>query len=172
MWNGKVVHPQMNFSLLANLDRVRYDSPSWGSSPSVGSLPEDKCKRLAGVLGELTFTPERCYFGIWHGWADFSNPLHSKLPTLVIPNADREYFILRGPLGGVMSFFEWISDRSPNLWWPEDKSWFVATEIDFTTTFVGGSAACIQRVLAHPELEALPIALDARVDAFGDTVNG
>ena len=47
----------------------------------------------------------------------------------------------------------------------------VATEIDFNNTFVGGSAACIERVLAHPELEALPIAIDARVDAYGDTIN-
>ena len=171
-WYGKVVHPQMNFSLLANLDRVKYDSPSWGSSPSVGGLPEDECRHLAGVLEEFTSTPERCYSGVWHGYADLSNPFHSKCPTLVIPNADREYFIFCGPLDGVMSFFEWISYQSPNLWWPEDNSWFVATEIDFTTTYVGGSAACIERVLAHPELEALPIAIDARVDAYGDTING
>ena len=48
----------------------------------------------------------------------------------------------------------------------------MATEIDDLETYVGGSAACIERVLAHPGLEALPIAIDARVDVYGDTVNG
>ena len=170
-WNGKVVHSQMEFSPIANLDPLRYDSPSWGTRPGDGALPEDECGHLLGVLKEFTATPERCYSGIWHGYAKLNNPFHLKWPTLEIPGADRKYFILRGPLDGVMSFYEWIWYQSPNLWWPEDRAWFVATEIDFNNTFVGGSAACIERVLAHPELEALPIAIDARVDAYGDTIN-
>ena len=170
-WNGKVVHPQMEFSPIANLDPLRYDDPPWGARPGDGVLPEDECRHLLGVLREFTTTPERCYSGIWHGWADFTNPFHLGWPTLEIPGAGREYFIFRGPVDGVMSFYEWLMDQSPNLWWPEDRAWFVATEIDFNSTFVGGSAACIERVLAHPELEALPIAIDARVDAFGDTIN-
>ena len=170
-WNGKVVHPQMEFSPIANLDPLSYDDPSWGDRPEDGVLPEDECRRLLGVLKEFTSMPERCYSGIWHGYADFKNPFHLKWPTLDIPHEDRKYFIFRGPMDGVMSFFEWIWDQSPNLCWPEDRAWFVATEIDFNNTFVGGSAACIERVLAHPELEALPIAIDARVDVYGDTIN-
>ena len=170
-WNGKVVHPQMEFRPIANLDPLRYDNPSWGTRPRNGRLPEDECRHLLGVLKEFTTTPERCYSGIWHGYAKLNNPIHLKWPTLDIPGAGREYFIFRGPLDGVMSFYEWLMDQSPNLWWPEDRAWFVATEIDFNNTFVGGSAACIERVLAHPELEALPIAIDARVDAYGDTIN-
>ena len=171
-WNGKVVHPQMNFSLLANLDLGSYDSPSWGSSPSVGALPEDECGHLACVLQEFTSTPERCYFGVWEGYGGLDERLGKGTSKLAAP-FDRKYYIFHGPLDSVMSFCQWdFFYQSPNMWWPEDKSWFVATEIDFTPTFVGGSAACIERVLAHPELEALPIAIDARVDAYGDTING
>ena len=172
-WYGKIVHPQMNFSLLANLDIGSYDDPPWGSSPSVGSLPEDECKHLAGVLGEFTTAPERCYFAVWEGYGGLDERLERGSFKLETPYLGRNYHLFRGPLDRVMSFFEWeFFYQSPNLWWPEDKSWFVATEIDFTTTFVGGSAACIERVLAHPGLEALPIAIEARVDAYGDTVNG
>ncbi len=46
--------------------------------------------------------------------------------------------------------------QSSNLWWPEDRAWCVATEIDFDCTFVGGSAACVQEILADPVFEALP----------------
>jgi hypothetical protein len=48
------------------------------------------------------------------------------------------------------------STQSPNLWWPDDRSWCVATEVDFSWTYVGGSHALIERVLADPALEARP----------------
>ena len=61
--------------------------------------------------------------------------------------------------------------QSPTVWWPADRAWCVGTEIDFTETLIGGSRACIEAVLNHPELEALPITLDARLDSRGDTIN-
>jgi hypothetical protein len=42
-----------------------------------------------------------------------------------------------------------------SCWWPEDRAWCVATEIDFTWTYVGGTRECIQQVIDDPELEAL-----------------
>ena len=60
---------------------------------------------------------------------------------------------------------------SPNIWWPADCAWCVATGIDLFDTYVGGSTECIDAVLRNPDLEALPTTLDARVDIGGDTVN-
>ena len=51
-------------------------------------------------------------------------------------------------------------DHSPNLWWPDDRAWCVATEIDLAWTYVGGSGALISDVLASPSLEAQPAAPD------------
>ena len=127
---------------------------------------------MVDVLSEFTSTPECCYFGVWEGYGGLDARLDRGAAKLESPHLDRAYYIFRGPLDGVMSFYEWsFFHRSPNIWWPEDRAWCVATEIDDQDTFVGGSAACIERVLAHPELEALPIAIDARVDAYGDTIN-
>lgn len=61
---------------------------------------------------------------------------------------------------------------SPNVWWPEDRAWCVATDIDLYDTYVGGSVECVQAVLDHPDLEALPTSLDAKLDLGGGTVNG
>jgi hypothetical protein len=41
-------------------------------------------------------------------------------------------------------------------WWPDDRAWCVATEIDLGWTYVGGSAALISDVVANPRLEAQP----------------
>ena len=50
--------------------------------------------------------------------------------------------------------------HSPNLWWPDDRAWCVATEIDLAWTYVGGSAALIDDVLASAALEAQPVSPD------------
>ena len=45
---------------------------------------------------------------------------------------------------------------APNLWWPADRSWCVATEIDLAWTYVGGPAGLIEAVLGDERIEALP----------------
>jgi len=64
------------------------------------------------------------------------------------------------PLGG---FFP----QSPNLFWPQDHAWWVASEIDLLCTLVAGSEALAQALVADPRLEAWrvrpadPIAFDS-----------
>ena len=47
-----------------------------------------------------------------------------------------------------------------NLWWPQDRAWFVASEIDLAWTYVGGPAGLIGELLADMRIEALPAAPD------------
>lgn len=61
-----------------------------------------------------------------------------------------------------------LSLQSPQQWWPDDRSWAVATEIDDDSTIVAGSAALADALLAHPELEVLRIGPH---DSLVDTVN-
>jgi hypothetical protein len=70
---------------------------------------------------------------------------------------------LESPLGPI--------DQSPNLWWPEDRAWFVSSEIDFAWTYVGGAESLIAALLADSRLEVLPAALTDKVQATGDRVN-
>lgn len=58
--------------------------------------------------------------------------------------------------------------QSPQQWWPDDRSWAVATEIDDEHTVVAGSEALIEALLAHPELET--VSVEARTE-LRDTVN-
>ena len=50
--------------------------------------------------------------------------------------------------------------QSPNLWWPDDRAWCVATEIDLAWTYVGGTTALIRDVLANSDVEAQPASPD------------
>jgi len=51
--------------------------------------------------------------------------------------------------------------RSPNAWWPEDRSWFTSTDVDGDDTVVAGSAAAVADVLAHPDLDAVAVSPEA-----------
>jgi hypothetical protein len=60
---------------------------------------------------------------------------------------------------------------SPNLWWPDDRAWVVATEVDFAWTYVGGTRDLAEAVLGEPRLEVLPATLADKVGYDTDLLN-
>ncbi len=45
---------------------------------------------------------------------------------------------------------------APNVWWPAERSWCVASGRDLHSTYLGGPEHLVETVLTHSELEALP----------------
>lgn len=165
--NGRMAHPGMEWTAITGSWRfVRGDTQStlWDEEPPVGQLPEAPAARLAGVLAAHTSTPQRCWFGIWDGYAGL--PLPATAPRLRLPQ--RGMYLLSGALSAVTTS---LGDRRANLWWPDDRAWCVGTDIDLMTTYVGGSRSGIRDVVADDRLEALPVPVDQRVTWDSDVVN-
>lgn len=193
--NLRVHHPEMQFGALV----TRVGTPAglydrdpqpglFDGWPQTGSLPLDLARALVGALGDHTRTPERCWFAAWEGWGDpvfatiggSGDPYvpapgtviaRPKQPTFKIPG--RGYYIARGPLAsaldtvyGVVSHYQ-----SPSMWWPDDRAWCVATEVDFDWTYVGGTTECIAAILARSDLEALPARITDGVSYASDPFN-
>jgi hypothetical protein len=59
----------------------------------------------------------------------------------------------------------------PSIWWPDDRAWCVASEIDLPYTYVGGSTELIGKILQHAALEALPSDLSEGITFDSDKVN-
>ena len=164
-WTGRTAHPLMQFPRIAGLsDDINdyYSDPPWGRRPQFGSIPEEECRTLMNILRGFTSTPDQCFFGLWDGYGNIDTRLYPSGAR--VKGRGRDYLLFQGPLEGVMAFlvprpFPFWGD-SPNIWWPEDRAWCVATDIDLYYTYVGGSKECIQAVLDHPDLEALPTTLD------------
>jgi hypothetical protein len=80
----------------------------------------------------------------------------------------RRYLLYRGPVGAVTNF--WFEPNpvreSPAFWWPEDRAWFVSTEIDAQSTYVAGPGELIERLLATEGLEVHPATLDDPFDGI------
>jgi hypothetical protein len=195
--NLRVHHPQMQFGALV----TRVGSPAglydrnpqpglFDGWPKTGSLPLDLARALVGMLSDYTRTPERCWFAAWEGWGDpvfavsrFSGSKHGPAPPLpvVIPRPrtrtfkvpGRGYYIARGALASALETVYGVAShyQSASIWWPDDRAWCVATEVDFDWTYVGGSNECIAAVLGHPDLEALPARTSDGVTYASDPIN-
>ncbi|MCE2464649.1 MAG: hypothetical protein J4G01_00990 [Dehalococcoidia bacterium] len=173
-WTGRTVHPLMQFERIADLreDLGEYPEPEWGSHPQFGVIPESECRTLVEVLKGFTSTPENCFFCIWDGYSSTDKGAYKAGPRVRAPG--RDYVLFRGPLETMLALP--YEDRPlrgdfPNIWWPEDRAWCVATDIDLFDTFVGGSQECIEAILSNPSLEVLPTNLDAILHLGGDTIN-
>ena len=159
----------MQFWRIANLSAPHNRAPTWGFPPLEGSFPFDQSRAISELLGEFTSTPNRCYYCIWEGNGYIDGSLYSSARVRV---PHRDYLLFSGHIDTVMSFPpEFLWGLLPNIWWPEDRAWCVATEIDLESTYIGGTDECIERILNCPDLEALPTQLEARVDSGGDTIN-
>jgi hypothetical protein len=171
--NGRVAHPEMDWVTITGDECFCYGHGSqpgiWDRAPNSGSLPLRHRRELAGLLAQHTDVPDECWFAVWDGFGAL--PFSTRgIPKMQMPN--RPMVLFSGPLTGAATSFEpspW--NQSASLWWPEDRAWCVATDVDLMATYVGGSEACIASVVKNPALEAFPITLDLATTWDKDTVN-
>jgi hypothetical protein len=70
----------------------------------------------------------------------------------------RDYELFEGPLLDATAFaIPGREVQSPNLWWSDDHSWCVASEIDLPWTYVGGPRDLIDSLLQDDRLELLEV---------------
>ena len=60
---------------------------------------------------------------------------------------------------------------APRLWWPDDRAWFVATETDLASTYLGGARALIDRLMNDPQLETVEASLMDSLSEIDDWPN-
>ena len=166
--NGRLVHPEMQFGHIAGAWRHPSPEPElWTGEPRVGTLSAEIAGALSDVLAAQTSTPDRCWFAVWEGWGGLEVP--SGVPT--VGTLHRRYYLARCPLSAARESVFGRFYQSASLWWPDDRAWCVATEVDFSWTYVGGSTECITSIFAHPGIEALPAQLSDGVTYTGDRIN-
>lgn len=90
-------------------------------------------------------------------------------PTFDYPG--RSYLLAKAPSWAICKLSLFPFQVTPNLVWPDDRAWFVGSEIDFDSTLVACSEECAAALLANDELEALPIKAEDRLDIGGDAIN-
>ena len=151
--------------------------------PYEGSMPDVLVEQVADFVRRWTTTPDKTWFGMWEGNGSGWKGAHAVLTFGVDPDAaerlridderdrvlratptfgtpQRQYFLMSEPLAAVSPLTDAAGGTSPNLWWPGDREWFVSTEVDGLSTYVGGNPSMIAALVASSEIEAVRVSLD------------
>ena len=140
--------------------------------PLTGAIDRDLLDPVASVLARHTDTPGECWFAVWEGWGGMpaDDPIRSA-PTFWVPA--RKYHLLTGPVEAIhevaaQSELNW---QPPSLWWPQDRAWCVATEVDLKSTYIGADHQCAEELVSLPGVEAATVSSDAGINFISDPVN-
>jgi len=172
-WSGRTVHSLAEF--------VQVASPVGGASapapfdqpPIDGALPLTTLNVLKDVLLGDTATPSEWFAGIWEGFG-WMDPEDVRAPRLRLPQ--RTHLVFRGDADlldhvGWIGFDGRVIHEAPSVIWPADRAWFVATDVDLESTYVGGSEALIRALIAAPGLEAWRASATDSITVGSDTIN-
>jgi hypothetical protein len=163
------MHPAAEWGSLVGSWTARSQPGVWDEPPEIGTLPASVAGRLVPILSAHTRMAGTCWFGVWEGWACLPERYRAAARFTL---ARRVNLLLSGPVSTVRrSVCAEPRYQSASLWWPEDRAWCVATDIDLMTTYVAGSRDCVGDVLAAASLEALPVSGDQGVTWDTDRVN-
>lgn len=173
-WSGTAMHEHVQWHEIALPETTPSAQAPWRSQgPRQGAPFDEDMKVLVEHLAATTSTPASCYFCVWVGhlgpaarYTSSGRPSEQipapPHPSRLVQLPWREYAMYEGPLSSATSFADVSHWPGPtaNLWWPEDHSWCVASEIDLQWTYVAGSNDLIERILADERIEALRASLD------------
>jgi hypothetical protein len=173
-WTGRVLHPVAQFHALAG--RREYDRSKpvgWpGEDAFEGSLRRPQLRVLCEILARHTARADRCWLTVWEGYGNLPPEWERTAPRVHQP--ERAYYLFLRPLAEVVEFSAQIdpaSIQSPSQWWPQDRAWCVASEIDFDSTLVAGSEGLVADITGHPDLEAFAVKSTDDLTFEGDRIN-
>lgn len=177
---GTTIHPAVQFHRLARTviyGNAVLDGAVYGR-PSQGELDETQLETLAEILAGHTAAGQAVFQAVWAGWGSFE-PGNGGIPAgmgerLQVGGGLREYWVFRASTAE-LALPPWRADgthsETPNLVWPEDRSWCLATEVDFDSTLVGGPAELIAAVVNSSVLEAVEVTASTNLSSEGDAIN-
>ncbi len=183
-WSGMPLRNDAQFHSIALPPTDPGGPPPYDSQgPLEGVLYLPDAEVLAAIGRDWTTTPEDCWFCVWDGYGWDSTGTVAVLtatgqPPEIIeePRPDpvpgpvregprvhlpyRDYFLFTGPVEAAVTLasLDGTGGQCPNIWWPADRAWCVASEIDLEWTYVGGPRGMIDAILADDRIEALPAA--------------
>ena len=187
-----VIHPQVQWIRVAGHQYQSLELPGNRSAdpPPLGHLAPRIMARVMDIARGYTNTTEEITVALWEGWGIGLQPakrgtdpallrLLRNGPFLELPW--RRYVLLATtaldltdpawPFTAGMGWSPGVPGPMPQLVWPADHAWAVASEIDFDSTLVGGTFGLINAIVEHPDIEAVRVSATTDLTWDSDDVN-
>lgn len=181
--NQRVMHPLAQFHAISTPATIAVDNPPKTDfepgvrrdpGPWVGSLRRTHFQWLVSILAASGASHDVCY-GLWDGYAGFEACVASA-PVASLPL--RKYYLFQGSLSNdAECWFDFITRcdghvyQSPNIMWPTDRRWFVATGVDFSYTIIGCDPATGNLLAGQSLLEVASVRPNDDLSVRGDRIN-
>lgn len=187
---GRAAHRRMTWEGLAS-DRgsIAGASARVAAPPATGEMWPPLLRIVAHLLAEYTATPGLCYFGLDTTHGDARGP-DSQASLFWLGR--QSFTILTGrvrdaPALGLWETggMQWAIDtarnsasesprfrlQAPNLMWPDDQSWFLATGYESNSTLLGGAHELLDACMRTPHLDAWRLEPTDAIRADVDPLN-
>lgn len=139
-----------------------------GREPLEGQLDPSLLTELLLQLTKWTTTPEEIWMLIWTGFGGPTDTVGLPIEISEQLSGSGRKYVLR--TGAIVSTLEEHKDsfleHAPSFWWPDDRAWFVSSDIDSSSTYVGGSKELIELILSGSILETFPADLNDLYDGL------
>lgn len=138
--------------------------------PLLGSLDRVTAQRLVELLAPATTDPDDVLAIVWAGWGDLPRSSVRGAASVPDPNhTGRDGLLLRGPLDGLTVPLGAVGGhRGALLWWPADRAWVAACEIDLPWTYVCGPPALVASLVDDDVVEAVAVSKRAAGTELGE----
>lgn len=169
-WSGKPLHSQSHIEDISlNPYGLNWrENGEGGYAPLQGELDEATLASLLVHLAAATGDLNEIWMLTWTGFG--GPPDIVGLPvraTWFLAITGREYVLRKGSITSSPDNLEDLRfANSPTFWWPDDRSWFASSDIDASSTYIGGSKGLIEKILIDPALEAFPADLNDPYDGL------
>lgn len=174
-WAHKSLVNVVSFSDLVPEELPQSEQAPWTDPPS--GLSESVLKDLVPVLRSLTKTPNQIWMAFWDGsglwngsdrtvsqYGQTSDPMRAvQTRVRLVPrwspsgweDHGRRYWLAIGSLDAILNLSSLHIE--PNLWWPNDRAWFISQEVDWDTAVIGTTQTGAERLSAISGLDIDPI---------------
>lgn len=164
---GQRLHGETQYAELTgwHADHEHQGPPEPWVEPQRGSLRPDECVAVAEVLARHTTTPDDCWFCVWEGYGSawtILNRLAERAPRVGLEH--RACLLFRGPVTAAAAFHEGPWFQSPTLWWPDDRAWCVASELDIYSTYVAAARIAVRALITNSALEVIECTAENDID--------
>jgi hypothetical protein len=190
-WSGRTLHRLAQWDLLSKPGQPAASPSPFLLPPLLGGLPRHELRALCNLLVTYTATPQSSLVALWEGYG-LGAPLVAGGKSVVesrpltdaaapwtsgkkLELENRTFIVVElpvqaaaGPGGGDGTLGH---QPPPTLIWAADHSWFVGSDPDLDSTYVGGPAELIAAILASPGFEAWPAEPTDDVSIGSDEIN-
>jgi len=165
--NGRIAHSVMQLHMINRPCGSPVPLEHEPEGYTAGSLPQPERAVLIDHLVKATTTPAACWFLVWEGLGAIGDGIKTRR----VHQPGRDHLLTCGSVAEARNSITDGRDQSPTMWWPEDRAWFVSTEVDFAWSYLGCTEVLATEILAENRLETFVVSRSDLHDYEGDLLN-